>query len=196
LTADGDGDVPVLCIPKELDGAMWAVVLRPPRRLVFTQQGEARFVPLVPMIWEVASTCETGPAADSDVAALRSELNSLWSLFDVRELISSELDPDKLVGTIMEKGRAYKHYSLFLVNSTRDRLIICLQARLVSVVNVPIDAGITRRCVSGTVLINIPDPCTSPYFDLSTDEGMVMAQSLSLLFRSPTIAGRSSAAQQ
>jgi 3',5'-cyclic-nucleotide phosphodiesterase len=173
MAADGDSDVPVLCAPTELDGAMWAVVLRQPRRLVFTQQDEARLVRLAPVICRAASVCDSGPTPDSDVAALRSELNSLRSLLDVLELISSELDPDKLVRTIMEKGRALTNAdrcSLFVVNPARDRLTTYLQTGLVSAIDIPIDAGIAGRCVSGKVVINIPDAYTSPWFDPSTDK--------------------------
>jgi 3',5'-cyclic-nucleotide phosphodiesterase len=174
LTADGDSDAPVLCVPAQADGAIWAVVLRSPRRLVFTQQDEARLVRLAPVICKGASICNSGPVPDSEVASLRSELNSLRSLIDVLELISSELNPDKLVSTIMEKGRTLTNAdrcSLFLVNPTRDRLITYLQTGLVSAIDIPIDAGIAGRCVSGKVLINIPDAYTSPWFDPSTDKG-------------------------
>jgi GAF domain-containing protein len=88
----------------------------------------------------------------------------------VLELISSELDPAKLVHTIMDRGRSLTgadRCSLFLASG--DRLTTYMHSGLHSAIDIPIDAGIAGRAVCERRVINIQDAYESPFFDPSTD---------------------------
>jgi 3',5'-cyclic-nucleotide phosphodiesterase len=169
---DGRADNALLCVPTQLEGSAWAVVLRGPRRGVFNPREEDRLQRLTPLIVKALMSFDKGKNTEADVAEIRGELNSLRSLIDVLGSLSAELNPEKLVRTIIEGGRTLTssdRCALFLVNPTRDRLISYLQTGLQAPIDIPIDAGIAGRTVVNRTLINIPDAYTSSFFDPSTD---------------------------
>jgi 3',5'-cyclic-nucleotide phosphodiesterase len=171
--SDGDQDDAVLCVPVTIDTIVWAVVLRRTKRLIFLLHDEIRMKKLVPIFARALLNCGRVDDPETDVAALRSEVGSLRALIDVLEMTSSQLDPDKLIHAIMEKGRTLinaDRCSLFLVNETRDRLTTYLHTGLKSGIDIPIESGIAGRAVTKREVINITNAYKSPYFDSSTDQ--------------------------
>jgi 3',5'-cyclic-nucleotide phosphodiesterase len=172
VTVDGSQDEAVLAVPCKLNWTVWCVVLRRPRP-IFSLSDETRLKQLAPLIAKALTNAErVSSDGGEDIRSLRGELDSLRSLIDVLELISSQLDPAKLVGTIMDRGRGLTNAdrcSIFLVNETKDRLVTYLQTGLHSAIDIPIDAGIAGKAVSERQCINIPDAYKSPFFDPRTD---------------------------
>lgn len=150
-----------------------ATVLRGPmNKIVFTNEDEINLRKMAPFIATSIINATSFSNIDSECEKGRTEREGLAALLEVAEVLSGQLDTERLTSIIMEKGRLLTNSdrcSLFLVNSKRDRLITSFQHGLDSAIDIPIDKGIAGETVKEGRLLNIPDAYDNPNFDSSTD---------------------------
>lgn len=141
---------------------------------VFTQLDQDTACNIAPFVATALSNCSIHHMIESELEQSRNERESLAALLEVAEVLSGQLDIDKLTAMIMEKGRKLTHAdrcSLFLVSADKQRLITSFQRGLKNSIDIPIGSGIAGKTVKEGVVINIEDAYTDPSFDSSTDEG-------------------------
>ena len=151
----------------------YAVVLHGPhKRALFTEDDEILLTKLAPLILLALFNSETFSLMDSEFQSSQIERKGLTALLEVVEVISSQLDSQKLTEVIMEKGRILTNAdrcSLFVVNETRDRLITSLHQGLENCIDIPINKGIAGKTVMEGKALNISDAYQYDFFDPSTD---------------------------
>lgn len=172
---DGEENEAVLCLPvSESDGKrIFALVLRGPQSdSLFTKDDEEMLRRYAPIILLGLSNSESLTVLDREYQNSRIEREGLGALLEVVEIISSQLDTEKLTDVIMEKGRLLTdadRCSLFLVNEQRDRLITYLHQGLENSIDLPINKGIAGKTVMEAKIFNIPDVYETDFFDSTTD---------------------------
>ncbi|OHT02203.1 3'5'-cyclic nucleotide phosphodiesterase family protein [Tritrichomonas foetus] len=173
---DIDGpDEAILSVPvMETDGQfLYALVLRGSKKAsLFTKEDEEIVKKSAPVILLAFSNAETFSQMDKEYQDSRAEREGLGALLEVVEIISSQLDTNKLTDVIMEKGRMLTNAdrcSLFLVNEQRDRLITSLHQGLDNCIDIPINKGIAGKTVMEGRILNIADAYDTDFFDSSTD---------------------------
>lgn len=172
---DGDGNEAVLVVPvtESCGRFVYTTVLRgPDGRPLFTAEDEDSLRRFAPFVALAIANSFAFSNTEGDFVKSKAEREGLAALLEVAEVLSGQLDTEKLTEIIMEKGRSLTHAdrcSLFLVNEKRDRLITSFQRGLDAAIDIPIDKGIAGETVkSGKVLI-IKDAYEHPSFDSSTD---------------------------
>ena len=173
---DGEIEEAVLAVAiknPEDPNIVYSVVIRGPKNeKLFSIATETNLKRLAPMIVLSLANAEAFTAVDDQFQSSRLEKEGLNALLEVCEVLSSQLDADKLTELIMEKGRTLTNSdrcSLFLVNETRDRLITRLHKGLSNAIDIPINNGIAGKTVSSGKVINIADAYETDFFDKSTD---------------------------
>ena len=172
---DGKLEESLLIIPVEEINKrfLFAVVLRGPNdRILFTQEEENILQKMASFIILASTNSDKFTIIDDEYNKSQERRDSLASLLEIAEILSGQLDINKLTEIIMEKGRLLTQAdrcSLFLVNNTRDRLITSFHRGLENSINLPIDKGIAGLTVSTGKVLNIPDAYKEPAFDQSTD---------------------------
>lgn len=172
---DSGKDEPVLIIPiSEQKGRfVVATVLRGPRNhLLFTSEDEVNLRKLAPFIALSILNTVSYTGMEEECEKSRTEREGLAALLEVAEVLSGQLDTERLTSIIMEKGRQLTNSdrcSLFLVNSKRDRLITSFQHGLEEAIDIPIDKGIAGETVKQAKVLNIPDAYQNRNFDSTTD---------------------------
>ena len=174
-SVDGDGDEAVLAVPvtESCGRFVYTTVLRGPSgRPLFTAEDEDSLRRFAPFVALAIANSFAFSNTEGDFAKSKAEREGLAALLEVAEVLSGQLEIEKLTEIIMEKGRSLTHSdrcSLFLVNEKRDRLITSFQRGLDEAIDIPIDKGIAGETVkSGKVLV-IKDAYEHPSFDSSTD---------------------------
>ena len=172
---DGTDEEAVLCVPvKEPNGELvYVVALRGPRNGYFAPNDVHTLKRAAPMILLGLENSETFQSVDDNFQSSRLEREGLAALLEVVEVLSSQLDTDKLTETIMEKGRMLTNAdrcSLFLVNEARDRLITSLHQGLANCIDIPINKGIAGKTVTDQKILNIPDVYETEFFDPAIDK--------------------------
>ena len=174
-TVDGEENEAVLCVPvSENDGKKtFVLVLRGPQNNeLFTKEDEDTLMKAAPIILLGLSNAESFSVFDKEFQESRVEREGLAGLLEVVEIVSSQLETEKLTDVIMEKGRLLTNSdrcSLFLVNEQRDRLISYLHQGLENSIDLPINKGIAGKTVMEARILNIPDAYETDFFDCTTD---------------------------
>jgi len=173
--SDNNGDDPVLAIPVCEGTGLFVlcIVLRGPvDRNIFTLEDEVNLISLAPFIAMAISNSELYSVVESDYERSHAEREGLAALLEVAEILSGQLNIDRLTEIIMEKGRLLTkadRCSLFLVSPSRDRLITSFHRGLKNAIDIPINKGIAGKSATEGVIVNIADAYQDPIFDSSTD---------------------------
>ena len=173
---DGDVDEAVYSLPVlEQDGQLvYGLVMRGPKDgNVFAREDELKIKRIAPVIMLSLTNMEAFTTRDNEYNTGKIEREGLAVLLEVAEVLSSQLDTERLIEIIMEKGRmltASDRCSLFLVNETRDRLITSLHQGLSNAIDIPINKGVAGKSVLEARVYNIPDAYEVDFFDPSTDQ--------------------------
>ena len=173
---DGETDEAVYVLPVlEQEGqVVYGLVMRGPKSAnVFRRDDGIAIKKLAPIILLSLTNMEVFTARDNEYRTGKMEREGLAVLLEVAEVLSSQLDTERLIGIIMEKGRmltSSDRCSLFLVNETRDRLITSLHQGLSNAIDIPINKGIAGKSVVEGRVFNIPDAYETDFFDPSTDQ--------------------------
>ncbi|KAK8894055.1 hypothetical protein M9Y10_022487 [Tritrichomonas musculus] len=172
---DGDTDEALIAIPvvESTNRYMCVAVLRGPiGRPIFTSEDEESFKNLSPFIALSLSNALAFTRIQTEFEKSSQEREGLAALLEVAEILSGQLDTERLCEIIMEKGRYLTkadRCSLFLVSQTRDHLITSFHRGLKNCINIPITKGIVGRTVTEAKVLNIPDAYEDPNFDNTTD---------------------------
>ncbi|OHT14644.1 3'5'-cyclic nucleotide phosphodiesterase family protein [Tritrichomonas foetus] len=172
---DGENEEAVLAvsIKEPEDNKVYSVVLRGPKNgKLFNLATETNLKRAAPIIVAALSNAEAFTAVDDQFQSSRVEREGLAALLEVVEVLSSQLDTEKLTELIMEKGRSLTNSdrcSLFLVNESRDRLITRLHQGLQNAIDIPINKGIAGKTVLEKRVLNIADAYETDFFDSTTD---------------------------
>jgi signal transduction protein with GAF and PtsI domain len=135
---------------------------------VFTQDDAASLQEAASLILLGLSNAESFTRLDAEYRQGRAERAGLAPLLEVVEILSSQLETDRLCEIIMDKGRALTdsdRCSLFLLSEQRDRLTSHFHQGLDAPIDIPIDRGVVGR----TIEQQIPDASASEHFDASID---------------------------
>ncbi|EAX97674.1 3'5'-cyclic nucleotide phosphodiesterase family protein [Trichomonas vaginalis G3] len=151
----------------------YAVCIRGPKaNSIFTRYDEDLLKKIAPYIALAFSNSTLHSEFFNDFQNSKFEQDGLAALLEVAEVLSSQLDIDKLTETIMEKGRTLTNAdrcSLFLINETGERLITSFQHGLDTAIDLPIRRGAVGLAVKEQKVVNIADAYQDPNFDRSTD---------------------------
>lgn len=175
VKVDSGKDEAILAIPviEKKDRFVISTVLRGPmNKHIFTNEDEINIKKMAPFIATSLMNSMSFTNIEYECDKSQTEREGLAALLEVAEVLSGQLDTERLTSIIMEKGRLLTNSdrcSLFLVNSKRDRLITSFQHGLDSAIDIPIDKGIAGETVKEGKLLNIADAYDNPNFDSSTD---------------------------
>jgi len=100
------------------------------------------------------------------------EREGLAALLEVAEILSGQLNSDRLTEIIMEKGRYLTkadRCSLFLVSPNGEYLTTSFHRGLKTRIEIPINKGVVGKTVTEAKALNITDAYQEPSFDPSTD---------------------------
>lgn len=172
---DGDTEESVLAIPvtDKQGNLIHSLVLRGSKHDLFSKDDEDSLKQLAPFLLLAYANSQDFSNVNVDVEASRNEQDSLAGLLDVVELLSSQLDLDKLIDLILEKGRTLTNSdrcSLFLVDENRQNLASFYQTGLTSPIVIPINRGIVGKTLNEKKVFNIQDAYQCIYFDSATDQ--------------------------
>ena len=173
---DGQLDEAVLVVPVVQShlGVNYAIVLRGPNQAqIFSQEDEETLKMIAPYISLAMANSTTHTEFYNEFQKTRFQHEGLAALLEVAEVLSSQLNLEKLNKTIMEKGRSLTNAdrcSLFLVNDSGDRLISAFQRGLSTAIDIPISSGCAGLAVKESRIVNISNAYDDPSFDKSTDE--------------------------
>ncbi|OHT17691.1 3'5'-cyclic nucleotide phosphodiesterase family protein [Tritrichomonas foetus] len=168
-------DEAILIIPVTEENGRFviATVLRGPRtQKIYTIDDETNLQKFAPFVAMSLTNSLLYSNVETENEKGRTEREGLAALLEVAEVLSGQLDTERLTSIIMEKGRLLTNAdrcSLFLVNQKRDRLITSFQHGLDDAIDIPIDKGIAGETVKQAKVLNIPDAYDNPAFDSSTD---------------------------
>ena len=172
---DGYYDEPILVNPVQdtTGNFVFIYVLRGPKtHSVFKQSDVLAFQRMSSFSSISIANADKFTSMSDELINASDRSQGLAALLEVAEVLSRQLDIQKLTEAIMEKGRALTksdRCSLFLVNDKRDKLITSFQHGLENAIIIPIDKGIAGRTVAEKTNIIIPDAYNDPSFDSSTD---------------------------
>lgn len=174
--SDGNNNEAVLAFPVTESAAnvSYCVILRGPQNnSIFTVEDEDLLKKLAPHYVLSLENSNTFSLADDCIQCDLRERNSFCALLEVAELLSSQTDKDKLLLTIMEKGRQLTNAdrcSLFIVNEDKDKLITSFQNGLSNAITIPITKGIAGHTYTERTIMNISDAYDCDFFDPTTDK--------------------------
>ena len=175
IITDTSKDEAVLIIPVAEENGRFVVatVLRGPKsQKIFSNDDEIHLRKIAPFVALSVTNSILYTEVEKECEKSRTEREGLAALLEVAEVLSGQLDTERLTSIIMEKGRLLTNAdrcSLFLVNPKRDRLITSFQHGLEDAIDIPIDKGIAGETVKQGKVLNIPDAYEDPNFDSSTD---------------------------
>lgn len=172
---DGDTNESLIAIPviESTNRYICVSVLRGPKsRPLFTTEDEECLKSMSPFIALALSNALAFSQIQTEFEKSSQEREGLAALLEVAEILSGQLDTERLCEIIMEKGRYLTkadRCSLFLVSQTRDHLITSFHRGLKNCIDIPITKGIVGRTVTEAKVLNIPDAYEDPNFDSTTD---------------------------
>ena len=172
---DGTEDEALIAVPvTELSNRyVYATVLRGPQsRPLFNADDEDSLKKLTPFVALALANADAFSAIQTEFDKSMQEREGLAALLEVAEILSGQLDTERLCEIIMEKGRYLTkadRCSLFLVSQNRDHLITSLHKGLKNCIDIPITKGIVGRTVTEAKALNIKDAYDDPSFDQTTD---------------------------
>ena len=175
-TVDGLEDQYLLVVPVETtsEEEIYGIALRGCHvKQIFTPEDENALIRVAPFIVLSIINSSVYSEIENEFERSRAEREGLAALLEVAEILSGQLEIDRLTEVIMEKGRQLTHAdrcSLFLVSPGKDRLITSFQRGLKNAIDIPIDKGIAGQTVSENRVINIDDAYKCPQFDNTTDQ--------------------------
>ncbi|KAK8897171.1 hypothetical protein M9Y10_015105 [Tritrichomonas musculus] len=172
---DGDVEESVLVIPviEKEDPLIHGVCLRGSKHELFTKDDEDSLKKLAPFILLAFANCQAFAGVNNCAQSSQDEQDSLAALLDVVELLSSQLDTEKLTDLILEKGRALTNSdrcSLFLLDDNKQNLASYYQTGVTKPIVLPADQGIAGKTLKEKRLFNINDCYECNFFDSSTDK--------------------------
>ena len=174
--SDGNSPEAVLALPitESQVNLTYCVVLRGPQNSnIFTSDDEENLKVLAPHYILSLENSNSFTMADDEFQHVHLERESLTALLEVAELLGEQRDKDKLLLTIMEKGRQLTNSdrcALFIVNDDKDKLITSFQNGLANAISIPINKGIAGKTYQDRIILNIPDAYGSEFFDPTTDK--------------------------
>ena len=168
---DGVGDDPVVCVPFSMkDNKRWALVLRgrvsPP---YFNKVDEAQLIALAPFAIKTIAAANLPPSESSQFDDFEKRLETL---LDIAEVLSGELDIDKLIPTIMSRACSLlnaQRCSLFLVEKQTDMLVTQFADGVDRAIKIPMSNGIVGTTATTGEILNIADAYRDKRFDKSID---------------------------
>lgn len=172
---DGDINESLIAIPvvESTSRFICVSVLRGPlNHPIFTSEDEECLKNMSPFIALALSNALAFSRIQTEFEKSSQEREGLAALLEVAEILSGQLDTERLCEIIMEKGRYLTkadRCSLFLVSQTRDHLITSFHRGLKNCIDIPITKGIVGRTVTEAKVLNIPDAYEDPNFDSTTD---------------------------
>ncbi|EAY10947.1 3'5'-cyclic nucleotide phosphodiesterase family protein [Trichomonas vaginalis G3] len=172
---DGQYDEPLLFVPVTTNSPdeVYGVVLRGTvTGVIFTNEDENALCRVAPFITLAILNSHIYTDINTEFERSRAEREGLAALLEVAEILSGQLEIDRLTEVIMEKGRQLTkadRCSLFIVSQSRDRLITSFQRGLANSIDIPINKGIAGQTVTEKKVINIADAYSDPSFDNTTD---------------------------
>ncbi|OHS93287.1 3'5'-cyclic nucleotide phosphodiesterase family protein [Tritrichomonas foetus] len=172
---DGEIQESIIAIPvtEASNRFVFATVLRGSiNRPLFNSDDEATLRKLAPFIALALTNAFSFSKIQFEFERSAEEREGLAALLEVAEILSGQLDTERLCEIIMEKGRYLTkadRCSLFLVSQTRDHLITSFQRGLKDCIDIPITKGIVGRTVTEAKVLNIADAYEDPNFDNATD---------------------------
>ncbi|EAY14486.1 3'5'-cyclic nucleotide phosphodiesterase family protein [Trichomonas vaginalis G3] len=175
-TSDGNLNEAVLAYPitESQANTAYCVILRGPQsNSIFTAEDEEFLKQAAPHYVLSLENANTFSMADDEFQHVHMERESLGALLEVAELLGNQRDKDKLLLTIMEKGRQLTNAdrcALFIVNDDKDKLITSFQNGLENAITIPINKGIAGHTYAERTIMNITDAYENQYFDPTTDK--------------------------
>jgi GAF domain-containing protein len=172
---DGAVEEAMIAVPVAPPGSrfMYAVVLRGPKgRKIFNGDDEDSLKKLAPSVALGFANAAAFSTVLGQFEQSSQEKEGLAALIDVAEVLSGQLDTERLCEIIMEKGRFLTkadRCSLFLVSPKRDHLITSLHKGLKHCIDISITKGIVGRTVTEAKAQIINDAYEDPSFDPATD---------------------------
>ncbi|OHT10855.1 3'5'-cyclic nucleotide phosphodiesterase family protein [Tritrichomonas foetus] len=172
---DGPIDEAIIVVPvvESSNRYVYLAVLRGPiSRPIFTSDDEDVLRKMAPFIALALSNAYEFSKIQLEYEKSAQEKEGLAALLEVAEILSGQLDTERLCEIIMEKGRYLTkadRCSLFLVSQTRDHLITTFHRGLNKCIDIPITKGVVGRTVTEAKVLNITDAYEDPNFDNSTD---------------------------
>ncbi|KAH0788100.1 3'5'-cyclic nucleotide phosphodiesterase family protein [Histomonas meleagridis] len=171
---DGENGDPLIAIPVYREKHIfYAIVLRRPKnRPFFTRDDEETLKKMAPFIALSVHDSFQFSKIQLDFEKRTAEKEGLSALLEVAEIISGQLDAERLSEIIMEKGRYLTkadRCSLFLVSPKRDHLITSFHRGLKNCIDIPITKGIVGRTVTEGKALNISNAYEDESFDKETD---------------------------
>lgn len=172
---DGSEDEALIAVPvtESSNRYVYATVLRGPQsRPLFNADDEDSLKKMTPFVALALANADAFSAIQTEFNKSMQEREGLAALLEVAEILSGQLDTERLCEIIMEKGRYLTkadRCSLFLVSQKRDHLITSLHKGLKNCIDIPITKGIVGRTVTEAKALNIKDAYDDPSFDSATD---------------------------
>ncbi|KAK8878635.1 hypothetical protein M9Y10_005415 [Tritrichomonas musculus] len=176
---DGEAEESILSIPviergkADDDNIIFSVVIRGSQHHIFTKDDEDALKHLAPFILLAYSNAEAYSNVNTAFNTSRIEQESLAALLEVVELLSSQLDTDKLTDIILEKGRQLTNSdrcSLFLLSEDKESLSSYYQTGLKTPIVIPATNGIAGKTLKEKKVLIIPDAYDTDFFDSTTDK--------------------------
>ena len=176
---DGEKEESILSIPviervkSDDENIIFSVVVRGSKHGIFTKDDEDALKHLAPYILLAYSNSEAFSNVNTAFNTTRIEQESLAALLEVVELLSSQLDTEKLTDIILEKGRQLTNSdrcSLFLLSEDKESLSSYYQTGLKTPIVIPSNIGIAGKTLKEKKVLIIPDAYDTDFFDSTTDK--------------------------
>ena len=168
--ADGKEKESALVLPVGGEGKSFAVVLRGKESgPMFTAMDELQLTVFAPLI---CRSLELAMGSQMDEQDVNSFAERLQALLEVAEIISSVMDIEILVPTIMERAcslLATERCSVFIVDAAKKELVTQFQGGLEKKIRMPMNRGIVGHTATTGNIVNITDAYSDPRFDKAVD---------------------------
>lgn len=160
-------------VPEATNRFVIATVLRGPQsRPLFNADDDDSLRKLAPFVTLAIANATAFSKIQTEFERSMEEREGLAALLEVAEILSGQLDTERLCEIIMEKGRYLTkadRCSLFLVSQDRNHLITSFHRGLKNCIDIPISKGVVGRTVTEAKALNISDAYEDPNFDNTTD---------------------------
>ena len=167
---DGKDKESAIVLPIGGEGRSFAVVLRGKESgPMFTAMDEQQLTVFAPLISRSLELSMGSQMNDRDVNSFAERLQAL---LEVAEIISSVMDIEVLVPTIMERAcslLATERCSVFIVDSAKKELVTQFQGGLSQKIRMPMNRGIVGHTATTGNIVNITDAYSDPRFDKAVD---------------------------
>lgn len=169
--ADGRRGAALLVTPTKIERGTFAVSLRDKNGEAFSCIEAHNMTFVVPALAQ-AMINDGGKAAAKDLATAAKVETRLKALLETAEILSGVLDIDTLIPIIMKKARALldsERCSLFLLDSSRRKLVSRIHGGLEKSIEIPVDKGLVGFTATTGEIVNTTDPYSDERFNQDVD---------------------------